>query len=287
MSGILNHDALKSLMRNDAKRIETALEEFFATPEGMPGELYEAMRYSLLGGGKRIRPFLVLAFCRMHGGDERAAVPYACAIEALHTYSLIHDDMPCLDNDDIRRGLPTCHKKFGEGTAMLAGDAMQAAAFGIAAENTFADNAQTRAALKALSYAAGPAGMVGGQMLDLIGERSRLSYDGLIKMNTLKTCRFMSVSCLLGCIAAGVLEGEAITEAEKYGEALGLCFQLTDDLLDRDTEKQEKTTFLSFMDENEARKLAAELTDKAKCAVNRDGGETLSELADLLLSRDK
>ena len=287
MSVNLNHDALKTMMHEDAKRIETELERLFIAPDGMPEELYEAMRYSLLCGGKRIRPFLVLAFCRMHGGDERAALPYACAIEALHTYSLIHDDMPCLDNDDFRRGAPTCPKKFGEGTAMLAGDAMQAAAFGIAAENTFADDAQTRAAIKALAYAAGPAGMAGGQMLDLIGERSRLSYGQLLKMNTLKTCRFISVSCMLGCIAAGVLGGEELDAAEKYGEALGLCFQLTDDLLDRDTEKQEKTTFLSFMGEDEARKLAAELTEKAKASVKRDGGEILSELADLLLSRDK
>lgn len=120
MSVNLNHDALKTMMHEDAKRIETELERLFIAPDGMPEELYEAMRYSLLCGGKRIRPFLVLAFCRMHGGDERAALPYACAIEALHTYSLIHDDMPCLDNDDFGAARPHAIRNSERGPLSLA-----------------------------------------------------------------------------------------------------------------------------------------------------------------------
>ena len=167
--------------------------------------LFDAMRYSLLAGGKRIRPFLTLAFCRAHVGDEEAAVPFACAIESLHSYSLIHDDMPCLDGDTVRRGAPTNHVRYGEGTAMLAGDGMQAKAFSIAAENTHVGADAALDALRALAHAAGPDGMVGGQMLDLIGESRRLSRAELLHMNTLKTCRFISVACELGSLGHEVL----------------------------------------------------------------------------------
>ena len=278
-------DDIPALIHEASERIDRALGEYYTCPDGSPAELYEAMRYSLLAGGKRIRPFLTLAFCRAHVGDEEAAVPFACAIESLHSDSLIHDDMPCLDGDTVRRGAPTNHVRYGEGTAMLAGDGMQAKAFSIAAENTHVGADAALDALRALAHAAGPDGMVGGQMLDLIGESRRLSRAELLHMNTLKTCRFISVACELGCIAAGA-DKAARRRAVEYGEAIGLCYQLTDDLLDADTEKAEKTTFLSYYTADEARDYAARLTAKAKEMIAQDDREgTLSALADMLLSR--
>lgn len=278
-------EEIPTLIHEASERIDRALGEYYTCPDGSPAELYEAMRYSLLAGGKRIRPFLTLAFCRAHGGNEAVAVPFACAIESLHSYSLIHDDMPCLDGDTVRRGAPTNHVRYGEGTAMLAGDGMQAKAFSVAAENPHVDARAALEAVRVLSRAAGPDGMVGGQMLDLIGESRRLSRTELLHMNTLKTCRFISVACELGCIAAGA-DNAARRRAVEYGEAIGLCYQLTDDLLDADTEKAEKTTFLSYYTVDEARDYAQRLTAKAKEMIapdDRDGA--LSALADRLLSR--
>ena len=278
-------EEIPTLIHEASERVDRALGEYYTCPDGSPAELYEAMRYSLLAGGKRIRPFLTLAFCRAHGGDEAAAVPFACAIESLHSYSLIHDDMPCLDGDTVRRGAPTNHVRYGEGTAMLAGDGMQAKAFSVAAENPHVDARAALEAVRVLSRAAGPDGMVGGQMLDLIGESRRLSRTELLHMNTLKTCRFISVASELGCIAAGA-DNAARRRAVEYGEAIGLCYQLTDDLLDADTEKAEKTTFLSYYTVDEARDYAQRLTPKANEMIARDDRDgTLSALADRLLSR--
>lgn len=273
-------------MHEAAVLVSEALARAFDTSEEVLAGLYESMRYSLLGGGKRIRPFLTLAFCRMHGGSDEAALPFACAIEALHTYSLIHDDMPCLDNDDERRGEPTNHVKFGESVAILAGDGMQAKAFSLAAENEHVRPEQALAACRLLASAAGPDGMVGGQMIDLVGESRKLSYDELLLMNELKTCRFIVASCELGCIAAGVTDEESLSSAREYAKSLGLCFQLTDDILDSETEKEEKTTFLSHMTTEGARVLASELTERAKAAVSgKPGAEILTALADYLLNR--
>lgn len=277
---------ITELMKEDAKLIEASLCEYFKAPEGAPTEIYEAMRYSLLSGGKRIRPFLTLSFCRMHGGDDKAAIPFACAIETLHTYSLIHDDMPCLDDDDYRRGTLTNHKKFGEGMAMLCGDGMQASAYEIAASNSYVSAGAALDAVRLLASSAGPAGMVGGQVIDLIGESKKLTYEQLLHMNALKTCRFFRAACQLGCISAGINDKKAFTDAEIYADSLGLCFQLTDDLLDMATEKTDKTTFLTYMTAADARKLASELTEKAKEAISGcSRSEELISLADFLLTR--
>lgn len=277
---------ITELMKEDAKLIETSLDGYFKSPDGAPPEIFDAMRYSLLSGGKRIRPFLTLSFCRMHGGDDRAAVPFACAIETLHTYSLIHDDMPCLDDDDYRRGTLTNHKKFGEGMAMLCGDGMQAAAYEIAASNSYVPVSAALEAVRLLAASAGPGGMVGGQVIDLIGESKKLTYEQLLHMNELKTCRFFRAACQLGCIAAGISDKKAFADAEVYADSLGLCFQLTDDLLDMATEKTDKTTFLTYMTAADARKLASELTEKAKEAISGcAGNDALISLADFLLTR--
>ena len=276
---------IPALIHEATVKIDHALDRYYTCPEGSPAELYEAMRFSLLAGGKRIRPFLTLEFCRAHNGDEAAAVPFACAIESLHSYSLIHDDMPCLDGDVLRRGAPTNHVRFGEGTAMLAGDAMQAAAFGIAVGNDLVDSAAEIEAVRVLASSAGPDGMVGGQMLDLIGEDRLLSLEELLRMNMLKTCRFISAACELGCIAAGG-DIAARRRAAEYGESIGLCYQLTDDLLDAETDKKEKTTFLSHYTESEAREYAVRLTRHAKELIKDDDKDgVLAALAEWLLTR--
>ncbi len=227
-------------------------------------ELYNAMVYTVSSGGKRIRPFLTLGFCRLFGGSDDDALPFACAVEAVHNYSLIHDDLPCMDDDDIRRGKPSCHIAFGEATALLAGDALLTAAFEIIAESTANDAAKLQA-VKLLAECAGASGMIGGQQLDLKEELSDSAK--FTKMNLLKTGALIRAACLLGCIAVGLTKEDARwSAAQTFAERLGLAFQLTDDLLDRGTE-DEKTTYLSFMTPEEARIYAKTLTDEAADAV--------------------
>ena len=248
--------------------------------------LFEAMRYSLLAGGKRIRPVLALEFCRVCGGDWEQAVPIAAAVEMVHTYSLIHDDLPCMDNDDFRRGKPTNHKKFGEATALLAGDSLLTYAFGVAVSGCETTAEQNIDAVKLLSSRAGFDGMAGGQMLDLIGEKEKLTYEEFMLMNQLKTGCLIKTACLLGCIAAGYREGtDEYAAAEKYAENVGLAFQIEDDILDEGTEDN-KTTFLTFMTVESARNTVDGLTGNAKEIIapyDRDG--ILSAFADRLAVR--
>ena len=205
------------------------------------------MRYSLLAGGKRIRPILTLEFCRVCGGDMEKALPFAAAIEMVHTYSLIHDDLPCMDNDDYRRGRLTNHKVFGEANAVLAGDALLTAAFGSLAKAELpADRICKAVAL--LSKRAGECGMVGGQVLDLAGEQLVLTEEEIYNVHRLKTGALISAACQLGVIAAGGTQ-EQLDAADRYAEALGLAFQTRDDMLDvlGDSGKMGKAT---GMDEN-------------------------------------
>jgi len=193
------------------------------------GKLQEAMRYSLMAGGKRVRPVLTLAFCDMLGGDWRKALPFACALELIHTYSLIHDDLPCMDDDDLRRGKPTCHKVFGETLAVLAGDALQPEAFALIAGAPGMSAEQRVRAVAALAFACGSDGMVAGQVLDLDGCcHSECEVDLLHK---LKTGKLLCVAGELGCIAAGGDENLR-AKAVEYGQHIGLAFQVRDDMLD-------------------------------------------------------
>ena len=224
----------------------TAVEEYlrgcFDAEDDAQSELYRAMRYSLLAGGKRIRPVLVLEFCRMCGGDWHAALPFAAAIEMVHTYSLIHDDLPCMDNDDYRRGRLTNHKVFGEAGAVLAGDALLTAAFDTAS-HAEAEPMRALRTVQILSRAAGERGMVGGQQLDLAGEHMRLDEDAIHEIHRLKTGALIEAACKMGVAAAdGTAQQEAA--AGEYASALGLAFQLRDDLLDvlGDAEKMGKST---------------------------------------------
>lgn len=263
--------------------------------------LYDAQKYSLMAGGKRIRPFIVMEVCRALGGDMNAALQFGAAIEQLHTFSLIHDDMPCMDNDDFRRGRPTSHKVYGEAVALQTGDAMCIKAFQTVLECPDVPAETAREAAYELAVSSGSLGMVGGQVTDMRGEREQFDFDTLLKLHSMKTGALIRLSAKLGCIAAGIgREDERYKACVEYASGIGLAFQIVDDILDATSDAQTlgksvgsdresgKTTFLSFMGIDEARAYATLVTDKAKAAIaGMEGFEILLELADFLLTRNK
>lgn len=261
-------------------------------------KMLESMGYSLANGGKRIRPALTLEFCRICGGNIEDALPFALAAEMIHTYSLIHDDLPCMDDDDIRRGKPSNHKVFGEANALLAGDGLLTLAFEtlLSAPNLSADK-KARAGLE-LAKAAGCSGMIAGQVMDLANEGKKVSIEEIAATDRLKTGEMIRVSALLGCIAAGA-DDEKIKAAETYCEKIGLAFQIVDDILDvtsseaelgkpigSDTDN-EKSTYVSLLGLEKSRETARILTDEAKKSLEifEKDGEFLLELADSLAER--
>ena len=257
------------------------------------------MRYSALSGGKRIRPFLTLECARMLGGETRTAIYLATAVEMVHTYSLIHDDLPCMDNDDLRRGKPTNHKVYGEATATLAGDALLTGAFELICAADLPSDVKI-SAVRTLSEAAGADGMVGGQIMDLAAEEKEISFDTLIKTHSLKTGAMIHAAVHLGLLAAGATDAKAAEAFGAYARYLGLAFQIVDDVLDATAEEEElgkpvgsdakegKTTFLNFLTPEQAMTYARQMTEHAKCAIEGFGdSETLCALADYLLARRK
>ncbi len=261
-----------------AARTETVPALSVLSMDSALGTLLQAQNYSLTAGGKRIRPALVMEVCLALGGEREAALPFACAIEMIHTYSLIHDDLPCMDNDDLRRGKPTSHKVYGEATAILAGDALLTDAFAVAM--TAPDTLVCRA-IRVLSEAAGSCGMVGGQMMDLAGETRRLSLDELHTLHARKTGALIRAAVRLGAIAAGLDERDEQTQhaLDTYAEHIGLAFQVVDDILDVTADPsllgkscgkdaaENKTTFLSYYTVEEAKAYATALTDTACMAI--------------------
>lgn len=258
----------------------------------------DAMRYSLQNGGKRIRPVLVLEFCRLCGGDIKKALPFAASIEMIHTYSLIHDDLPCMDDDDMRRGKPSCHKKFGEEYALLAGDALLTLAFEMLTKADLSAN-QIVLAVKVLSSYAGYQGMIGGQTVDLMSESKAISLDRLKVMDNLKTGRLINCAALLGCIAADADDGK-VSAAKKYTSSIGLAFQIVDDILDvtstaeklgkpigSDNEKS-KSTYVSILGLEKSKEYAENLTNEALKALDSFDTDVtfLKNLALKLLERD-
>ena len=278
--------------------IDRELADCFTGFADMPHKgLAEAMRYSLLAGGKRIRPMLVLEFCRICGGDPSAAMPVALAVEMLHTYSLIHDDLPCMDNDALRRGMPTNHVVYGECTAVLAGDALQAEAFGSILRCELP--AVRRAACAGLlADAVGLDGMCGGQFLDMSWEGKNLSEQELTDINSRKTGALLVAACQMGVAAAGGSEG-MLAAAGHYGAALGMAFQIRDDMLDvlsTDAElgkpvgsdaQENKNTYMALFGEEGCRKTVEQLTAFAKSVLDEvfDDTEFLKALADSMASR--
>ena len=291
-------DAIKQALKENACATEAALAEIFSSRDADIQTLLDSEQYSLLAGGKRVRPFLVNEICRMLGGDIHSSMPYACALEMIHTYSLIHDDLPCMDNDDLRRGRPTNHKVFGYATALLAGDALLTHAFGVAAENASATPAQNAQAVSVLSRSAGEFGMIGGQIIDLDGETRQLDHATLLKLHGWKTGALMTCAAKLGAIAAGFsLDSPEAEAVVMYAARIGLAFQVVDDILDVVGDEAElgkslsdanrnKTTFMTYYSVDEARAYAASLTAEAVSAIAAfDGSEILTDLAAYLLDR--
>ncbi len=279
------------------KLIDSELEKYFHFESTPMAGLAEAMRYSLLAGGKRIRPLLVLEFCRVCGGETADALPLACAVEMLHTYSLIHDDLPCMDNDDLRRGRPTNHKVYGECTAVLAGDTLQAEAFGTILRSKLP--AERRAcAAGILADAVGFDGMCGGQYLDMVGEGHKLSENELNEINSRKTGALLIAACRMGVAAAGGSERQ-LELAAQYGASIGMAFQIRDDMLDvlsTDDElgknvgsdaAEEKNTYMALLGMEQCQSLVDKLTAHAKSVLagNFSDTEFLCELADSLAER--
>jgi len=219
----------RAVQQRSLAQIEEYLSGLFKSGERY-ADLQEAMEYSLLAGGKRIRPLLTLETCRMCGGDAQLALPFAAAVEMIHTYSLIHDDLPAMDDDDLRRGRPTNHKVYGEATAILAGDGLLTAAFGQLASAQLPAERIVEA-VNYLSFCAGPDGMVGGQSLDMAGEGRALEKRELEQLQSLKTGALICAAAELGCIAAGGSEQQRLA-VRRYAQALGRAFQIRDDMLD-------------------------------------------------------
>ena len=293
-------EVLELLMNRDATMTEDALRKYYTEDEDIR-VLLDAERYSLFAGGKRIRPLLTLEFCRMFGGDDAAALPFACAVEMIHTYSLIHDDLPCMDDDEMRRGKPTNHKVFGESTALLAGDSLLTGAFEAAASNTEVGAEVAAKAVAYLASCAGRYGMVGGQIMDLEGEKKKLTLDQLLKLHSLKTGALISAASVLGALAAGVeLTHPRMADVVTNAENIGLAFQIVDDILDRTGDsaelgknvgvdaEHEKNTFLSFFTVEEAQFYADRLTREAINAIRKyRDSDALCTLAEWLATRKK
>ena len=286
---------IKLQVEKNAALAEDFLKDFFDRHGSTT--LYKAMEYSTMCGGKRIRPFLVIEFCKLFGGSADAAMPYACALEMIHTFSLIHDDLPCMDNDDMRRGKPTNHKVFGEAPALLAGDALVFSAFECASSNEHVSAENKLKAVRELALASGADGMCEGQMIDIESEGKKLSFDELLNLHAHKTGALIRTAAKLGVIAAGGDEN-ALKSADAYGAGIGLAFQIIDDILDKygSTEelgkpvgsdaKNEKTTFLSFMSAEEAKVYAKKVTAEACAAISGyENSKTLIDLAEMLLNR--
>ncbi len=230
----MTDSGVKTELAQRAARVEAFLADCLAE-DGLPGELAEAMRYSLLAGGKRLRPVLCLTWAGMLGLDEDAVMPFAAGFELVHTYSLIHDDLPAMDDDDLRRGRPSSHKAFGEAMAILAGDGLLTRAFGLMASVDSVPAERVLDAMRVAAWGAGPAGMVGGQVLDMAhtglqpGEGADLSI--MQRMHAMKTGALITSACLTGAVLAGA-SGPDQDRAREYGAQLGLAFQIVDDILD-------------------------------------------------------
>lgn len=278
--------------------IDAALHAALPDASERPATLHAAMRHSLFAGGKRLRPVLLLAAAEACGGTPEPALPLACAVECLHTYTLIHDDLPCMDDDDFRRGRPTCHKVFGEGIAVLAGDALQALAFGLLATAAAPAPYTTGDYVRIMAAAAGSRHLVGGQVLDLEGEGRDITLEELRFIHESKTAALLTVCLQLGGLSAGAGEG-VLDRLRQFGQCVGLAFQIIDDILDV-TQTAEtmgksagkdaavrKATYPALLGLEASREEAARLTREARASLSGFGekGVILQALADEMLGR--
>jgi len=288
-------DELSAAMKEHRKLVDAKLDEVLPPADAPPAPIHEAMRHSLFSGGKRLRPILVLMSCEMCGGDIAPALPAACALEMIHTYSLIHDDLPAMDDDDFRRGNPTCHKVFGEAMAILAGDALLTYAFELLARQ----RPPSGAILAEIAEAAGTAGMIGGQVADISSENLPPDAATVRSIHELKTAALIRQSARTGAIIAGAGPQE-LANVTDYGEKIGLAFQIADDILDVEgTTKQlgktagkdaqsGKQTYPAVFGVEASRRKAGELVEQAKQCLAQFGekGRKLCALADFIIARE-
>jgi len=269
---------IKRYLERKRRLIDKELDRYLPKRTTPPRIIHEAMRYSVLNGGKRIRPILLLEATRVCGGRPKAALPYACAVELVHSYSLIHDDLPSMDNADMRRGKPSCHIKYGEALAILAGDSLLSLAFNLIARGK--NEAGTSQVTYEISKAIGSFGMIGGQVMDLkIRQQKKIDLPTMEYINLHKTASLIAASTKIGSIIAQAPERE-VRLLQKYGEYVGLAFQIIDDILDRDG-------YVNIFGISGARDEAEKLTDRAKDILKPFGGKAdiLWQIADFVLNR--
>jgi farnesyl diphosphate synthase len=280
--------------------VEAELTRLLPSPALAPRRLHEAMRYAVLGGGKRVRPLLALAGGELTGASLEAILPVACAVELIHAYSLVHDDLPCMDDDALRRGKPTCHVEFDEATALLAGDALQSLAFEVLSrEGAISDAATQLALVHILAHATGAGGMAGGQALDLAAQGKTSTLPELEFMHVLKTGALIRASVLMGARCGERLGAAQLEKLEHYAKCVGLAFQVMDDVLDAEADTatlgktagkdaaQQKPTYASALGGDAARQHARELRAEAVAALQEFGEKArrLRDLADFIVLR--
>ena len=292
----------KEKLTEDIEIVDRYLENYLPTQEKYQKNIYDTMRYSIFAGGKRLRPVLTLECCKIVGGDIKKAMPFACAIEMIHTYSLIHDDLPAMDDDDYRRGRLTSHKKFGEAMAILAGDSLLNKAFEVAVDESLKTGIDPLIALKAISViaqASGTEGMIGGQVVDLEAENKMIHVDHLRYMHLHKTGALIVASAKAGAISGGASE-EEVKALETYSRNLGLAFQIKDDILDIEGNQEKlgkpigsdvnngKSTFVSLMGMEKSKQLVEDLSKQAIDCLSIFGekGWFLIEMANYLIHRE-
>lgn len=293
----MTNNEFENILANDQRLVENSLPSFLPSALNGQDEVVEAMKYSLTNGGKRLRPVLTLEFCKACGGDRHDAIEAACAVEFIHTYSLIHDDLPCMDNDDYRRGKPSCHKEFSEDIALLAGDGLLTHAFQIVSDSDMSDSAKAKA-VSLLAENAGVGGMLGGQVLDLKYEIGNPTVKELLTVHKMKTGALIAAACIMGCIAAGA-DSAKIAAASRFAYYIGIAFQIKDDILDvvgssdklgkpigSDADNN-KTTYVTKVGLTKAQSDVELLTQKGlkELEVFEDS-EFISMLADRLINRD-
>ena len=297
MSGEILSENAKKHYQSLINMINATLADYLAIRGVSYQMLADAMEYSVENGGKRVRPILTLEFCRLCGGNMADALPFACAMELIHTYSLVHDDLPSLDDDEFRRGNESTWKKFGEAFGVLSGDALLTYAFQIAADAGVSDHTTVKC-IRALANYSGLYGMLGGQALDILNENNEVTLEQLCEIHRLKTGALIRCACELGCAAADA-SSEQYEDAKNYAENLGIAFQIVDDILDvvGDPEKlgkevgqdeaNQKTTFVTLLGVDGAKKLAEEYTGKALAALDCFEKTVYArEATQYLLSRD-
>lgn len=289
---------MKEQLKKYTDIVDKQLDKYLDPKDNPQGIIYEAMRYSVFAGGKRLRPVLMLLTCEMCGGDINEVLPFACALEMIHTYSLIHDDLPAMDNDDLRRGKPTSHKQFGEATAILAGDALLNKAFEVVSQYSGNNSDRAIKAINILAVSSGTEGMIGGQIVDMQSEGRQITLDELRYLHLNKTGAIIRSACKIGAVMSGA-DSVKIKAVDEFSKNLGIAFQIQDDILDVTGTEAElgkpigsdaeegKNTYVSLLGLQKSKDMSEEYSKKAKQALDIFGekANTLKELTDYLTDR--